>query len=38
MTITAESSIMETVQKYPKTSAVFMEYGMGCLGCAAAHF
>ena len=38
MTITAESSIRETVQKYPKTAAVFMEYGMGCLGCAAAHF
>ena len=38
MTITAESSIMETVQKYAKTAAVFMEYGMGCLGCAAAHF
>ena len=38
MTITAESSITETVQKYPKTAAVFMEYGMGCLGCAAAHF
>ncbi len=38
MSITAESSILETVQKYPKTAAVFMEFGMGCLGCAAAHF
>ena len=38
MTITAERSSMETVQKYPQTAAVFMEYGMGCLGCAAAHF
>ncbi len=38
MTITPETSIMEAVQKYPQTAAVFMEYGMGCLGCAAAHF
>ena len=38
MTITPETSIMEAVQKYPHTAAVFMEYGMGCLGCAAAHF
>lgn len=38
MTITSETSIMEAVQKYPQTAAVFMEYGMGCLGCAAAHF
>ena len=38
MSITAESSILETVQKYPKTAAVFMEFGLGCLGCAAAHF
>jgi len=38
MKITAETSILETVQKYPKTAAVFMEFGMGCLGCAAAHF
>jgi len=38
MTITAETSILEAVQQYPKTAAVFMEYGMGCLGCAAAHF
>ena len=38
MTITPETRIMEAVQKYPQTAAVFMEYGMGCLGCAAAHF
>lgn len=38
MTITSETSIMEAVQKYPQTAAVFMEFGMGCLGCAAAHF
>ena len=38
MVITKEMGIKECVQKYPKTAAVFMEFGMGCLGCAAAHF
>ena len=38
MLITKEMGIKECVQKYPKTAAVFMEFGMGCLGCAAAHF
>lgn len=31
-------SITEAVQGCPETARVFMEYGMGCLGCAAAHF
>ncbi len=38
MTITKEMSIMEVVQKYPGTAEVFMNAGMGCLGCAAARF
>ena len=38
MTITQDMSIMEVVQKYPDTIEVFMNSGMGCLGCAAAHF
>ena len=38
MTITKDMSIMEVVQKYPNTVEVFMNSGMGCLGCAAAHF
>ena len=38
MTITKDMSIMEVVQKYPDTIEVFMKSGMGCLGCAAAHF
>lgn len=38
MTITKDMSIMEVVQKYPDTAMVFMYAGMGCLGCAAAHF
>lgn len=36
--ITKEMSIMEVVQKYPQTVEVFQKFGMGCLGCAAAHF
>ncbi|MBQ9376794.1 MAG: DUF1858 domain-containing protein [Schwartzia sp.] len=38
MTITKDMSIMEVVQKYPDTIEVFMNSGMGCVGCAAAHF
>ena len=38
MTITKDMSIMEVVQKYPDTVEVFINAGMGCLGCAAAHF
>lgn len=36
--ITKEMSIMEIVQKYPQTVEIFRNYGMGCLGCAAARF
>ena len=38
MTITKDMSIKEVVQQYPDTIEVFMNSGMGCLGCAAAHF
>ena len=38
MTITKDMSIMEVVQKYPDTVEVFINAGMCCLGCAAAHF
>ena len=38
MTITKDMSIMEVVHKYPDTVPVFMSSGMGCIGCAAAHF
>ena len=30
--------IIEAVQKYPSTIAVFMRYGLGCIGCALARF
>ncbi|MCI9458066.1 MAG: DUF1858 domain-containing protein [Oscillospiraceae bacterium] len=36
--ITKDIGIMELVQKYPQAVAVLQEYGMGCIGCAAAHF
>ena len=38
MKITKDMSIDEVVQKYPQTAEVFMQFGMGCLGCAAARF
>lgn len=37
-TITKNMSIMEVVGKWPETAEVFMNHGMGCLGCAAARF
>lgn len=36
--ITKEMGIMEIVQEYPETIEVFQKFGMGCIGCAAAHF
>ena len=38
MMITKDMSIMEDVTNYPDTVPVFMQSGMGCIGCAAAHF
>ena len=38
MLIAKEMGIMETVQKYPATVEVLQRFGMGCIGCAAAHF
>lgn len=38
MKISLQDGIMETVQNYPATAEVFRAFGMGCLGCAAAHF
>ncbi|MCL1816985.1 MAG: DUF1858 domain-containing protein [Clostridiales bacterium] len=36
--INKEVSIMEVVEQWPQTAQVLMQHGMGCLGCAAAHF
>ena len=38
MAITKDMGIREIVEKYPDTVPVLMSSGMGCLGCAAAHF
>ncbi|MBW2992707.1 DUF1858 domain-containing protein [Candidatus Woesearchaeota archaeon] len=36
--ITKDMPIGEVVNKYPETIGVFMEHGLHCIGCAAAHF
>ena len=36
--VTKEMGIMEIVQAHPEAVAVLQKYGMGCIGCAAAHF
>jgi hybrid cluster-associated redox disulfide protein len=38
MTISKEMSIGQVVQEHPETIAVFLQHGLGCVGCAAAHF
>ena len=36
--ITPDMGIMEIVQTWPQTVDVLVEHGMGCIGCAVAHF
>ena len=36
--ITKDMSILKVVEEWPETAQIFMNFGMGCLGCAAAHF
>ncbi len=36
--ITPDMGIMEIVEKWPVAAQVLMQQGMGCIGCAAAHF
>ena len=36
--VTKEMSIIDIVQQYPESLAVFQKYGLGCIGCAAARF
>lgn len=31
--ITKEMSVSEVINKYPKTSFVFIDYGLPCVGC-----
>jgi len=34
--ITEKMTIGEVIQKYPKTSSVFLNYGFHCFGCSSA--
>ncbi|MDD6570203.1 MAG: DUF1858 domain-containing protein, partial [Acidaminococcus sp.] len=36
--VTADSSIIGTVQMHPEIVNIFMQYGLGCIGCMAANF
>lgn len=36
--VTADSGIIETVQAHPEIINIFMQYGLGCIGCMAANF
>lgn len=37
-TITKDMNIMEVLNMDSDCASIFMDAGMGCLGCAAAHF
>ena len=36
--ITKDTGIIEAVQSHPEIMEVFAKYGLGCIGCMAAHF
>ena len=36
--ITKDTGIIEAVQKHPQIIEIFQQYGLGCVGCMAAHF
>ena len=36
--ITKDMNIMDIVQACPESIEIFQKYGLGCIGCAAAHF
>jgi len=36
--ITKDMGLMDVIQRYPQTVAVFQKHGLGCLGCALAQF
>ncbi|MDR3349550.1 MAG: DUF1858 domain-containing protein [Acidaminococcales bacterium] len=38
MSISKENGIGEVVGRHPETAEVFSRHGMGCIGCAIAHF
>lgn len=36
--ITKDTGIIDAVQQYPEIIEVFQNYGLGCVGCMAAHY
>lgn len=36
--ITKDMNIMDIVNQCPESVEIFRKYGLGCIGCAAAHF
>ncbi|MCL1913852.1 MAG: DUF1858 domain-containing protein [Eubacteriaceae bacterium] len=38
MAINKEMSITDCVSQFPETARIFMMFGMGCVGCAAATY
>lgn len=36
--ITKDIGIIDAVQQHPEIIEVFQDYGLGCIGCMAAHF
>lgn len=38
MAITKDMSIRDVVEQHPEVAPVFIQHGMGCLGCAIASF
>ncbi|NMC57530.1 MAG: DUF1858 domain-containing protein [Eubacteriaceae bacterium] len=38
MKINKQDNIVKIIQEYPITREVFMQFGLGCIGCFAAQF
>lgn len=36
--LSLKSNIIEVIEVYPEAIEVFAEYGLPCIGCAAAHY
>jgi len=36
--VTKDMSIIDVIQNYPESLEVFVKFGLGCVGCAAARF
>jgi hybrid cluster-associated redox disulfide protein len=37
-TVSKDMNLRELLQKYPDSARVFAAYGIGCIGCALAHY